>query len=177
MIDESIFREYDIRGVVPSQINELSIKAIASSIAKKCSYEKVSELAVGRDGRLSGQNLLDNLSRELRALGLSVINVGVVTSPLLYFAAKKLSSKSGIMITGSHNPKDYNGFKIVINDLPVSGTELLSLISHENFNITTLGSEVIKSDLMDEYIDEVISQATKNSKKIKVIVDLSLIHI
>ena len=62
MIDESIFREYDVRGIVPSQINERSINAIASSIAKKCSYEKVSELAIGRDGRLSGQDLLNSLS-------------------------------------------------------------------------------------------------------------------
>ena len=110
MIDESIFREYDIRGIVPSQINEHSINAIASSIAKKCSCEKVSELAIGRDGRLSGQDLLNSLSTKLQALGLNVMNVGVVTSPLLYFAAKKLSSKSGIMITcllyTSPSPRD-----------------------------------------------------------------------
>ena len=171
MIDESIFREYDIRGIVPSQINEHSINAIASSIAKKCSCEKVSELAIGRDGRLSGQDLLNSLSTKLQALGLNVMNVGVVTSPLLYFAAKKLSSKSGIMITGSHNPKDYNGFKIVINDSPVSGTEILSLLSNEPLKVNSPGREVIKTDLMDEYVDEVCSQAIKNTKKMKVIVD------
>ena len=171
MIDESIFREYDIRGIVPSQINERSINAIASSIAKKCSYEKVNELAIGRDGRLSGQDLLNSLSTKLQALGLHVVNVGLVTSPLLYFAAKKLPSKSGIMITGSHNPKDYNGFKIVINDLPVSGTEILSLISNEALKINSPGSEVIKKDLMDEYVDEVCLQGSKNPKKMKVIID------
>ena len=171
MIDESIFREYDIRGIVPSQINEHSINAIASSIAKKCSCEKVSELAIGRDGRLSGQDLLNSLSTKLQALGLNVMNVGVVTSPLLYFAAKKLSSKSGIMITGSHNPKDYNGFKIVINDSPVSGSEILSLLSNEPLKVNSPGREVIKTDLMDEYVDEVCSQAIKNTKKMKVIVD------
>ena len=86
MIDESIFREYDIRGIVPSQINERSINAIASSIAKKCSYEKVNELAIGRDGRHSGQDLLNSLSIKLQALGLNVVNVGLVTSPLLYLS-------------------------------------------------------------------------------------------
>ena len=171
MIDESIFREYDIRGIVPSQINERSINAIASSIAKKCSYEKVSELAIGRDGRLSGEGLLNSLSIKLQALGLNIINVGVVTSPLLYFAAKKLPSKSGIMITGSHNPKDYNGFKIVINDSPVSGTEILSLLSNEPLKVNSPGSEIIKKNLMDEYVDEVCSQASKNQKKMKVIID------
>ena len=170
MIDESIFREYDIRGIVPEQINEFSIKAIASAIARKCSDERVNELALGRDGRLSGEKILKLLSRELQSLGINIVNVGEVTSPLLYFAAKKLNSKSGVMITGSHNPKNYNGFKIVINDMPVSGIEMLNLTS-KKLNPKDTGFEIIKEDLMDEYIEEVVSQASKNSKKIKVVVD------
>lgn len=170
MIDESIFREYDIRGIVPEQINEFSIKAIASAIARKCSDERVNELALGRDGRLSGEKILTLLSRELQSLGINIVNVGEVTSPLLYFAAKKLNSKSGVMITGSHNPKNYNGFKIVINDMPVSGIEMLNLTS-KKLNPKDTGFEIIKEDLMDEYIEEVVSQASKNSKKIKVVVD------
>lgn len=170
MIDESIFREYDIRGIVPEQINEFSIKAIASAIARKCSDERVNELALGRDGRLSGEKILKLLSRELQSLGINIVNVGEVTSPLLYFAAKKLNSKSGVMITGSHNPKNYNGFKIVINDMPVSGIEMLNLTS-KKLNPKDTGFEIMKEDLMDEYIEEVVSQASKNSKKIKVVVD------
>ena len=170
MIDESIFREYDIRGIVPEQINEFSIKAIASAIARKCSDERVNELALGRDGRLSGEDILKLLSKELQSLGINIVNVGIVTSPLLYFAAKKLTSKSGVMITGSHNPKNYNGFKIVINDLPVSGIEMLDLISNKP-NSKNIGFEIVKKDLMDEYIEEVKSQASKNSKKIKVVID------
>ena len=171
MIDESIFREYDIRGIVPEQINELSIKAIASAIATKCYDEKVHELALGRDGRLSGSKIINALSQELRLLGINIVNVGIVTSPLLYFAAKKLNSMSGVMITGSHNPKNYNGFKIVINDKPVSGTEMLSLISNEIIHSKEAGSEIFKEDLMKEYISEVITQKSKSSKKSKVVVD------
>ena len=171
MIDESIFREYDIRGIVPEQINELSIKAIASAIATKCYDEKVHELALGRDGRLSGSKIINALSKELRLLGINIVNLGIVTSPLLYFAAKKLNSMSGVMITGSHNPKNYNGFKIVINDKPVSGTEMLSLISNEIIHSKEAGSEIFKEDLMKEYIYEVIAQTSKSSKKIKVVVD------
>jgi phosphomannomutase/phosphoglucomutase len=171
MIDESIFREYDIRGIVPEQINELSIKAIASAIATKCYDEKVHELALGRDGRLSGSKIINALSQELRLLGINIVNVGIVTSPLLYFAAKKLNSMSGVMITGSHNPKNYNGFKIVINDKSVSGTEMLSLISNEIIHSKEAGSEIFKEDLMKEYISEVIAQTSKSSKKIKVVVD------
>ena len=170
MIDESIFREYDIRGIVPEQINESSIKAIASAIARKCFDERVNDLALGRDGRLSGEKILTLLSKELQSLGINIVNIGIVTSPLLYFAAKKLHSKSGVMITGSHNPKNYNGFKIVINDMPVSGIEMLNLVSNKPNSINT-GSEIIKKDLMNEYIEEVISQASKNTKKIKVVVD------
>ena len=171
MIDESIFREYDIRGIVPNQINEDSIKAIAHAIANKCHDEKVNELALGRDGRLSGNEILLVLSKQLRLLGINIVNIGLVTSPLLYFAAKKLKSKSGVMITGSHNPKNYNGFKIVINDSPVSGTEILNLISNKRNHSKDSGSEIFKENLMDEYIAEVISQKTQNSKKIKVVVD------
>ena len=117
------------------------MKAIAKAIAIKCDNELVDEVALGRDGRLSGDNLLRSLSSELQSLGINVLNIGIVTSPLLYFAAKKIKSKSGIMITGSHNPKDYNGFKIVINDMPVSGIEILELISGELSDLKNSGSE------------------------------------
>jgi phosphomannomutase/phosphoglucomutase len=171
MIDESIFREYDIRGIVPSQINEHSIKLISRAIAQKCNDENIDELALGRDGRLSGEKILNLLSKELQSIGIDVVNIGIVTSPLLYFAAKKLPSKSGIMITGSHNPKNYNGFKIVINDVPISGLEILSLLSDKPINEKNIGKEVYKKNLGDEYIQEVLSQSSESPKKIKVVLD------
>jgi len=171
MIDESIFREYDIRGIVPSQLNETSISLISYAIAKKCNNENINELALGRDGRLSGKKILSLLSKELQTLGINVVNVGIVTSPLLYFAAKQLPSKSGIMITGSHNPKNYNGFKIVINDSPISGIEILNLISNKPINKINTGKEIFKKNLMDEYIQEVLSQGLEKPKKLKVVID------
>ena len=171
MIDESIFREYDIRGIVPDQINDLSVKAIAKAVAIKCRNEQVDEIALGRDGRLSGDNLLRFLSRELKSFGINILNIGIVSSPLLYFAAKKIKSKSGIMITGSHNPKNYNGFKIVINDSPVSGIEMYDLISNELPSLKNSGRENIKKNLMDEYINEVISQASSDTNAMKIVMD------
>ena len=171
MIDKSIFREYDIRGIVPNQINDLSIKAIARAIAIKCINEKVDEVALGRDGRLSGDKILRSLSSELQSLGINVLNIGIVTSPLLYFAAKKIKSKSGVMITGSHNPKNYNGFKIVINDSAVSGIEIHNLISDEISNFHSSGSEIIRTDIMDEYINEVIAQASSEANPMKIVID------
>ncbi len=171
MIDESIFREYDIRGIVPSQVNEASIKLISHAIARKCIDENIDELVLGRDGRLSGEKILNILSKELQSIGINIVNIGIVTSPLLYYAAKQLPSKSGIMITGSHNPKDYNGFKIIINDSPISGLEILSLLSDKPVSKTNTGKELFKKSLMDEYIREVLSQSTDKSEKIKVVID------
>ena len=171
MIDESIFREYDIRGIVPSQVNEASIRSISHAIARKCIDENIDELVLGRDGRLSGEKILNLLSKELQSIGISIVNIGVVTSPLLYFAAKQLPSKSGIMITGSHNPKNYNGFKIVINDSPISGLEILSLLTDKSVRKTNTGKELFKNNLMDEYISEVLSQSDHKLKKIKVVLD------
>jgi len=170
MIDQSIFREYDIRGTVPEQLNTPSIKIIAGAIAKKCALEEVSELALGRDGRLSGQEIMDVLSLELRKLSISIINVGLVTSPLLYFAAKKIDSHSGVMITGSHNPKNYNGFKVVINDAPVSGLELLKLADESLSDYSSPAQEKHETNLLNDYIGEVCLQAS-SKKTLKVVVD------
>ena len=171
MIDESIFREYDIRGIVPSQVNAASIKSISHAIARKCIDENIDELVIGRDGRLSGEKILKLLSEELKSIGINIVNIGIVTSPLLYYAAKQLASKSGIMITGSHNPKNYNGFKIVINDSPISGLEILSLISDKPVKKANAGKELLKKNLMDEYIREVLSQSSNNKKNIKIVLD------
>ena len=105
-INKSIFRKYDIRGIYPSQINEKIISKIGDAISLKCNAENINEIFLGRDGRLSGKTLLDELSKSLVKNGIKVIDLGLISTPLLYFAAKKNQNKSGIMITGSHNPKD-----------------------------------------------------------------------
>ena len=127
-ISKSIFREYDIRGIYPEQINEEVVQKIAKAISAKCLNEGISEICIARDGRLSGKKLLFALENSLSSNGIDVINTGMSTTPLLYFAAKKSKCKSGVMITGSHNPKNYNGIKLIINDKPVSGTEIYNLM-------------------------------------------------
>ena len=127
-IAKSIFREYDIRGVYPDQVNEDAISLIAKAIAIKCDQENVREICIGRDGRLSGESLLKSLEKSLSFYGINIQNIGLVTTPLLYYAAKKNKCKSGVMITGSHNPKNYNGIKLIINDKPVSGNEIYKLL-------------------------------------------------
>ena len=168
---ESIFREYDIRGTYPSEINENIISLIAQAIALKCKEEGVSQISVGRDGRLSGETLLDSMCSSLARSGISVTNIGLVTSPILYYAAKKSNSKSGIMITGSHNPKDDNGIKMVINNKPVSGTEILSL-TKSVLDFNGIKEEIIKLDIIEDYINDVLQKITLDKpENLKVVID------
>jgi len=168
---ESIFREYDIRGTYPSEINENIISLIGQAIALKCKEEGVSQISVGRDGRLSGETLLDSMCSSLARSGISVINIGLVTSPILYYAAKKSYSKSGIMITGSHNPKDDNGIKMVINNKPVSGTEILSL-TKSVLDFNGIKEEIIKLDIIEDYINDVLQKITLDKpENLKVVID------
>ena len=168
---ESIFREYDIRGTYPSEINENSIAKIGQAIALKCIEEGVSEICVGRDGRLSGKTLLEAMCKSLSESGIAVINIGLVTSPILYYAAKKNKSKSGVMITGSHNPKNDNGIKMVINDKPVSGTEILSLTKYVK-NINNKAQIINDTSVIDQYISEVTHKIKlHNPNRLKVVID------
>ena len=168
-ITESIFREYDIRGEYPNQINEDIVKEIARAIAFKCLDLNINEICIGRDGRLSGKNLLNSMIDGLLESGMDVINIDLATSPLLYFAAKKNKFKSGIMITGSHNPKNHNGIKLVINDNPVSGSEILSLIKIDKVFPKKIG-KVKNLSVKENYIDEVSNHIHIN-KKIRVVID------
>ena len=168
-IAKSIFREYDIRGIYPKEINENVIEQIAKAISIKCLKNNIPEICIGRDGRLSGESLLDCLSESLSGFGINVINIGLVSTPLLYFAAKKNKHKSGIMITGSHNPKNYNGVKMVINDNPVSGSEIYKLIDKDKPSTKKKGTIVYK-DIKKEYIQEVKENVDINNK-VKIVID------
>ncbi len=168
-ISKSIFRDYDIRGIYPDQINEKIIKRIAKAISVKCLNEGVSEICVARDGRLSGKKLLSTLENALSENGINVINTGLATTPLLYFAAKKSKYKSGVMITGSHNPKNYNGIKLIINDKPVSGVEIYNLIN-QSLDISENNGKIISKDFKEEYISEIKKNISIN-EKLKVVID------
>ena len=168
-ITKSIFREYDIRGIYPDEINEAVVDQIAKAISIKCDKENVSEICIGRDGRLSGESLLAVISKSLSSYGIAIQNIGLVTTPILYFAAKKSKNKSGVMITGSHNPKNYNGIKLVINDKPVSGSEIFDLINQEK-ELSSKISDVKIVDIKNYYISEVAKEIEIN-KKIKVVID------
>ena len=122
----SIFKAYDIRGIVPDTINEAVAVALGRAFGTLALQEGQTRVAVGRDGRLSGPMLSVALIRGLADVGVEVIDIGMVTTPMLYFAAHTLCS-SGIQVTGSHNPRDDNGFKMVLAGRAIYGDTILAL--------------------------------------------------
>ena len=113
-LDPSIFRAYDIRGLVASNLTPEAVYRIGQAIGSESAARGEPTVIVGRDGRLSGPALSDALIDGLRASGRDVVDIGQVPTPVLYFAAHRLDARSGVMITGSHNPPEYNGMKIVL---------------------------------------------------------------
>src|SRR4030095_2120534 len=119
-------KAYDVRGIVPSTLTEEVAEALGRAFGTLARREGEQSVAVGRDGRLSGPALSAALVRGLVASGVDVIDVGMVTTPMLYFAASTLCT-SGIQVTGSHNPKDYNGFKMVMAGRAIYGEQIQAL--------------------------------------------------
>ncbi len=125
-MNSKIFRAYDIRGKYPSEINEKAVEKIIEGLAK--SFFKPGKVIVGHDARLSSPELYRAAIKQLKTknLKLKTIPVGMITTPMLSFLVNKLKADGGIMITASHNPKEYNGLKIVgAKAVPVSGKEIL----------------------------------------------------
>lgn len=111
----SIFRAYDIRGIVDEELTADVVYAIALALGTEARCQNIQSIAIGRDGRKSGLQFAQALSCGLRDTGCQVIDVGMVPTPVLYFATHYLETTSGVMITGSHNPTNYNGLKIVLD--------------------------------------------------------------
>ncbi len=122
----SIFKAYDIRGIVPATLDVSTAEALGRAFGAAALRTGERTVAVGRDGRLSGPMLSAALVRGLVAAGVDVVDVGMVTTPMLYFAASTVCG-SGIQVTGSHNPRDYNGFKMVLAGRAIHGEEIQAL--------------------------------------------------
>ncbi|MES2634761.1 MAG: phosphomannomutase/phosphoglucomutase [Pseudomonadota bacterium] len=122
----AIFKAYDIRGIVPATLNDEVAQALGRAFGAAALAEGETTVAVGRDGRLSGPSLSAALISGLAQSGVNVIDIGPATTPMLYFAASTLCT-SGIQVTGSHNPRDYNGFKMVLAGRAIYGDEIQAL--------------------------------------------------
>jgi phosphomannomutase/phosphoglucomutase len=125
--DPTIFKAYDIRGVVDRGLSVDVVHAIGAALAAEGAARGAREIAVGRDGRLSGPRLRDALIDGIRAAGVGAVDVGQVTTPMLYFATHELGTGSGVQITGSHNPPEYNGLKMVLAGETLHGESIQRL--------------------------------------------------
>ena len=170
-LDASIFKAYDIRGVVPATVTEEVAEGIGKAFGTVALSRGEGVVAVGRDGRLSGPSLGAALVRGLVAAGIEVIDVGMVTTPMLYFAASTVCS-SGIQVTGSHNPRDYNGFKMVMAGRAIYGEDIQALqrmMQAESWALRPGGS-VRKLDVLAPYVARIVSDI-RLSRKMKIVVD------
>ncbi len=170
-LTEAIFRAYDIRGVVDQSLTEEVARQIGQAIGSEAIDRGQKTVVVGRDGRHSGPMLAGALMEGLQAAGVDVIDIGAVPTGALYFATYHLNTGSGVMVTGSHNPPEYNGFKIMLAGDTLSGEQITAL--YQRLQAGTLHSgkggrqEV---DILPDYLER-IAEDVQLEEPLKVVVD------
>ncbi|MCW5569323.1 MAG: phosphomannomutase/phosphoglucomutase, partial [Dokdonella sp.] len=170
-VDRSIFRAYDIRGVVGQTLSTGGARQIGRAIGSEARQRGLREIVVGRDGRLSGPDLSAALIDGLRSTGCDVIDIGLAPTPVTYFAAYQLQTGSCVSVTGSHNPPDYNGFKIVLGGETLSEGAIQDLharIVEGRFASGSGGVQVM--DIGNDYVSR-ISDDIQVERPLKVVVD------
>ena len=170
-IDPGIFRAYDIRGVVEQSLTPEVVFEIGRAIGSEAYYRGEQTVVVGRDGRLSGPDLADALIRGLRSTGRDVKDIGQVPTPVLYFAAQYLGANSGVMVTGSHNPPEYNGLKIVLGGETLASDAIQDLHRRiEEGDLLTGDGSVETIDVLPDYLERIKSDV-QVARPLKVVVD------
>jgi Phosphomannomutase len=171
-VDPSIFRAYDVRGVVGKTLNNEVAHALGQSIGALMTEKGLREIVVGRDGRQSGPELAGALADGLRAAGIDVIDIGAVPTPVVYYAAYRLNTGCGVAVTGSHNPPDYNGFKIVVGGETLSEGAIQDL--YQRIASGALASDghggLREVDVAPDYIEKIVSDVLAE-RRLKIVVD------
>ncbi len=172
-IDAGIFRAYDIRGIVGKSLDPDVAGLIGHAVGSVMQEKGLQDIVIGRDGRLSGQSMVDGLIEGLRKAGRNVIDIGMVPTPVIYFGAYHLRTGTCISVTGSHNPPDYNGFKIVIGGETLSGDAITDLynriVEHRLYAAGSYGT-VSSRDISGDYVYR-ISTDVQLGRRLKVVVD------
>jgi phosphomannomutase len=170
----SIFKAYDIRGIVGQTLNEPMAEHLGRAFGTEALKLGERAVAVGRDGRVSGPSLSGALIRGLRSTGIDVIDLGAVTTPMLYYVAATrgdLGCHSGIQVTGSHNPKDYNGFKMVLAGKAIYGDDIQGLRQRiEKEDYASGAGSLTELDVLAEYTQRIIGDC-KLARPLKIVVD------
>lgn len=170
-IPHEIFKAYDIRGIVGKTITVENVERIGHAIGSEARARNLTAIAIGRDGRLSGTELSQALARGIRNSGIDVVDVGMVATPMLYFAAHQLCQYSGVMVTGSHNPPEYNGFKIVLGGQTLAAETIQALrIRIENNDLNHGTGNYSEQTIVNAYLER-ITQDIQLNRPLKIVVD------
>ncbi|WP_192805227.1 phosphomannomutase/phosphoglucomutase, partial [Noviherbaspirillum aerium] len=170
-LSQSIFKAYDIRGIVGKTLDIGVARQIGQAFGTAARIKGEQTVVIGRDGRLSGPDLSTALAAGLQRAGINVIDLGVVATPMVYFATHVLDAQSGIMVTGSHNPPDYNGFKMVLAGEAIHGDAIQSLYQTiVKGDFAQGGGSYRTHDIRQAYLERITSDV-KVSRKMKIAVD------
>ena len=170
-IAPEIFKAYDIRGIVGKTLTSAVVRVIGQALGSLARESACDTIAIGRDGRLSGPELCAALSDGIRAAGANVVDLGMVATPITYFAAQHLHTRCSVAVTGSHNPPDYNGLKMVIADHTLSGNDIQDLRRRIDKNDLKSGAgEYRKHDIVPAYFDRIVADV-KLARPMKIAVD------
>ncbi len=172
-LSKSIFKAYDIRGIIGNTLDEGVARQIGHAFGAAALAKGERSVVIGRDGRLSGPALAAALAEGLRAAGADVIDLGVVATPMVYFGTNVLETKSGIMVTGSHNPPDYNGFKMVLAGEAIYGDAITGLYDHIASGTLQAAAQpggYRTHDIRAAYLERIIGDV-KIARPIKIAVD------
>ena len=170
-VERSIFRAYDIRGIVGKTLTQDTARLIGQAIGSVMREKGLSEIVVGRDGRLSGPQLSAALIEGLRAAGIDVIDIGPAATPLVYFASFNLNTGSCVAVTGSHNPPDYNGFKIVVGGDTLAEDAIQDLYARIAESRLATGQGTLRQmDVAADYVQRIASDI-QTGRSLKVVVD------
>ena len=160
-LNENIFRAYDIRGIAYTDLSKDVVINIGRAIARKVKKNNQNQLIIGRDGRNSSPDMASFLKSGISQEGCNIIDLGIVPTPALYFATYKLESNCAIMITGSHNPSNYNGFKIVINNKALSAEEIqeikYSILDEYRTPVKLQNIEENQIQILDQYLKSIVN--------------------
>ena len=170
-LPRAIFKAYDIRGIVGDTLTPAIVRRIGQGLATLARERGRDTFAIGRDGRLSGPALAAALADGLRAGGANVVDLGMVATPMTYFAADVLGTGCSVMVTGSHNPPDYNGLKMVVDGTTLSGDDIQDLRQRcENGLLSTGHGTLVTHDIGPAYLDRILGDV-KLARPMRIAVD------
>ena len=171
MLPPEIFKAYDIRGIVGRTLTPSIVQKIGRALGSLARERKRDTIAVGRDGRLSGPELIAALSDGICSAGVDVIDVGMVATPMTYFAAQHLGTGCCVMVTGSHNPPDYNGLKMVIDATTLSGDDIQRLRARIERGDLASGDGALRAeDVSRAYLDRIVGDI-KLARQMRIAID------